>query len=174
MKRDIALRNLGLSDQDWGPCYGDQFTHEEFANGWRGTVDCPSEESISANSGLPIDEVKIAKLSEINEKFEAAANMLTVGYPEAEQKTWMDQKIEATSWHANAAAPTPYIDSLAYHRGISREVYLQKTYAKVIAYTAAAQYLVGTRQKYVDMVSSAYANEDAESINSIVVSFAGG
>lgn len=47
MKAD-ALVLLGLSNQDWGPCYGDDFTHAEFSEKWRGSVACPSETEIDA------------------------------------------------------------------------------------------------------------------------------
>lgn len=44
--RAQALQQLGLSVQDWGPCYTDDWTHAEFAAAWRGIVPCPTEPSI--------------------------------------------------------------------------------------------------------------------------------
>jgi hypothetical protein len=48
MDRAIALAFLGLSGQDFGPCYTENFTHEQFASKWRGAVACPSEADIEA------------------------------------------------------------------------------------------------------------------------------
>ena len=46
--RAQALVLLGLSDQDFGPCYTDNFTHKEFSAEWRGIKKCPSEQEIIA------------------------------------------------------------------------------------------------------------------------------
>jgi hypothetical protein len=43
-----SLIYLGLSGQDFGPCYTDDFTHAQFAAKWRGTGACPSEAEIEA------------------------------------------------------------------------------------------------------------------------------
>lgn len=63
MSRASALKQLGLSDQDWGPCYSDEFTHAQFAEKWRGAVACPSKADIlsagvAAARPLKIIEVK--------------------------------------------------------------------------------------------------------------------
>jgi hypothetical protein len=48
MGRVEALIQLGLSGQDFGPCYQDEWTHAEFSAKWRGTAPCPSEVEIEA------------------------------------------------------------------------------------------------------------------------------
>jgi hypothetical protein len=48
MDRGLRLEAMGLKDEDWGPCYGDQFTHEQFAQAWRGNVACPTEAEIDS------------------------------------------------------------------------------------------------------------------------------
>ena len=48
MDRALALSQLGLNDQDWGPCYGSEFTHAQFTAKWRGSVACPSEADIES------------------------------------------------------------------------------------------------------------------------------
>ena len=64
--RPEALKYLGLSSQDWGPCYSDNFSHSEFSAKWRGAVSCPTEIQIS--SAIPtaqeIDAEKTAVASE--------------------------------------------------------------------------------------------------------------
>lgn len=54
--RAEALELLGLKEQDWGPCYGDQFTHAEFAAQWRGAVPCPAAADIAAIMPAVIDK----------------------------------------------------------------------------------------------------------------------
>ena len=46
--RSGALVILGLSSEDWGPCYTDNFTHAKFSAKWRGTVACPNEADLIA------------------------------------------------------------------------------------------------------------------------------
>lgn len=119
---------------------------------------------------LPADEISIAalrsaKLAEVNRLFQAKADYLTAGYPSAEKETWADQKREALAWHEDNATPTPYLDCIATWRQVDRVVYLGKTYAKVIAYSAAAQYLVGMRQRYADQIAAALMADDLDAIH---------
>jgi hypothetical protein len=108
------------------------------------------------------------KLIEVNAAFEVAAKMLTAGYPESEKDSWPDQKNEAMAWHADNATPTPYLDLLASYRGIDPQTYREKTVAKVLAYTGAAAFLIGTRQKYADQIGAA---SDAAAVDAIVPNF---
>lgn len=60
-----ALRYLGLSNQDWGPCYSDTFPYSEFSKNWRGAVKCPSEQEINdayvaSNTAQELDSEKTA------------------------------------------------------------------------------------------------------------------
>lgn len=115
----------------------------------------------------PLDVVKNAKLSEINEKAEAMASSLTAGYPEFEMKTWPQQESESMAWNADNTAPTPMIDIMATVRGINRELYLQKTLTKVTLFRQASSNLVGQRQKYADMVAAATTAEAVGAINPV-------
>jgi hypothetical protein len=45
--RPDALEYLGLSDQDWGPAYADEWPYETFAEYWRGPKPCPTEQEIA-------------------------------------------------------------------------------------------------------------------------------
>jgi hypothetical protein len=124
-----------------------------------------AEENQPQPPDLPtLEELKRSKLLEINGAFETSARLLTAGYPDSEKDSWPDQKAEAMAWYANNAAPTPYLDLLAGYRGIEPLLYRQKTVAKVIAYTAAAAYLIGTRQKYADQIAAATSQGDLDAI----------
>jgi len=103
-----------------------------------------------------LEEVRQAKLREINTAFEDAAKALTAGYPEAERLTWGVQQMEALAWEADGS-PTPYLDGLASARNIAPEEMRQRTLLKVRAFMAASQQLVGTRQRLEDEIAQADA-----------------
>lgn len=106
-----------------------------------------------------LDELKAAKLKELNDYCQSLANSLTAGYPDFEKLTWEDQRRECKAWQADNTSPTPYIDTLAVQRGIDRVDYLNRTIAKVDAFTNAAQKLVGQRQRYEDQIKIATAQQ---------------
>lgn len=105
-----------------------------------------------------IEELRAAKLAEIDAAFSQEANSLLSGYPEAERLTWPIQQQEALSWEADNEAETPYLDGLAAARGIAREDMLQRTLAQVQAFIVASQSLVGKRQKLRDTVNAVPAS----------------
>jgi len=102
-----------------------------------------------------LEEAQAAQLVLINASFEAAAQALTAGYPEAERLTWPIQQSEALAWAADNAAPTPYLDGLAAARGITPEDMRALTLAQVQAFQQASQQLVGTRQRLRDEINAA-------------------
>lgn len=102
-----------------------------------------------------LEEAQAAQLAQINADFEAAAQALTAGYPEAERLTWPIQQSEALAWAADDNAPTPYLDGLAAARGITPAEMRSLTLAQVQAFQAASQQLVGTRQRLRDEINAA-------------------
>jgi hypothetical protein len=102
-----------------------------------------------------LEEAQAAQLAQINADFEAAAQALTAGYPEAERLTWPIQQAEALAWAADDTAPTPYLDGLADARGITPAEMRTLTLAQVQAFQAASQQLVGTRQRLRDEINAA-------------------
>lgn len=94
----------------------------------------------------PLAQARADKLREINAAFEQAAAALTAGYPRTETLTWGIQQSEALAWLADSAAPTPYLDGLAAARGLPAAEMRTRTAAKVRAFMAASQELVGRRQ----------------------------
>jgi hypothetical protein len=116
---------------------------------------------------VPLEQLKAAKLLEINGKASAIASLFTEGYPDFEMKTWPQQEAESVAWSVNPAAATPMIDVMANARGINRELYLQKTLGKVATFRAASSMLVGLRQKYVDQLTAAETAEEVEAIDPI-------
>lgn len=127
-----------------------------------------------ADGGIPdpVDQPTLTdlanlKLTEINQKGEAMAAILTAGYPEFEIKTWPQQETESMAWNADNTSPTPMIDIMATARGIPRELYLSKTVAKVTIFREKSSNLVGQRQKYSDQVAAATTPEQIAAINPV-------
>lgn len=74
MSRAAALEQLGLNNQNWGPCVGDEFTHAQFAAAWRGTVPCPSEDQIdNAKATAQLEQTKDNLANAVQERLESAA-----------------------------------------------------------------------------------------------------
>lgn len=121
----------------------------------------------------PIDLTALAarKLAEVNTAATTVANTLTAGYPEFEKLTWADQKREALAWVADNTVATPYLDTLAAFRGISRQEYIEKTVSKVQLFQIASAKLVGQRQYYEDQIKIALAAGNVDAINSITPEF---
>lgn len=111
-----------------------------------------------------LEEAQAAQLAQINRDFEAAAQALTAGYPEAERLTWPVQQSEALAWAADPNAPTPYLDGLAAARGITPAEMRQLTLDQVNAFMMASQQLVGTRQRLRDEISTAETVEDVRAV----------
>ncbi len=80
MTRSDALAYLGLSNQDWGPCYADSFSYADFSAKWRGSVSCPTEAQIIAALFVPYKLRKIVAI-----KTEAGRRIVTA-YPLASGK----------------------------------------------------------------------------------------
>lgn len=112
-----------------------------------------------------LDDLKGAKIVEINTAFTEAAQALTDGYPEAERMTWATQQSEVMAWAVDTNAPTPYLDGLAAARGITPEEMRQKTLEQTQLFMAASQQLVGTRQRLRDLVHDAQTPEALDTIN---------
>lgn len=102
-----------------------------------------------------LEEAQAAQLLQVNASFEAAAQALTAGYPEAERLTWPIQQVEALAWAADNSAATPYLDGLADARGITSAEMRTLTLAQVQAFQQASQQLVGARQRLRDEINAA-------------------
>ena len=61
MDRARGLEELGLGGQDWGPCYGNNYTHAEFVAAWRGTTACPTEAALTV-AFLPAHKIIRSKV----------------------------------------------------------------------------------------------------------------
>ena len=115
----------------------------------------PKPESTAPQEPEPVKtlaELKAQKLFDINDLAQKLVDKLTAEYPAFEIQTWDVQKAEAVAWHADPTAATPVIDRMAERRGLDRETYLARTYARVQAFLTVYD-IVGDRQYYVDRLN---------------------
>lgn len=110
-------------------------------------------------SSPSIDELKSAKLAEIDAAFEMEAGEFMGGYPLSERLTWPVQQAEALSWKANPSVATPYLDSVATARGIDLQDMRQRTLEMAEQFIAGSAPLLGKRQRLRDEIESARTAE---------------
>lgn len=108
-------------------------------------------EAERVNAGNPL----AAAIALNNSAYEAAIESLTAGYPPSEIATWERQRAEVMAWHLDDTSPTPWIDIAAQARGIQREDFLARTYAKAAQFAQASAYLTGLRQRYETEIKAA-------------------
>lgn len=137
---------------------------QRFVDGAFVYVDVPPDQPLPPGVPPTLEHLRVAKINEIKLEAEWTAAQLTEGYPDFEMKTWPAQEAEALAWDADNTVPTPRIDAMAGYRGMDRVEYLQRTLAKVLYFQKVSDYLVGTRQKYVDQAKAAESAEDLDAI----------
>lgn len=99
-----------------------------------------------------LQQLRAAKLAEINRGFSAESAALIAGYPAEERQTWAAQEAEALAWAADPNAPTPYLDGIAAHRGITVADMRAKTLEATTTFREVSQRLIGTRQALRDAI----------------------
>lgn len=108
-------------------------------------------EAERVNAGNPL----AAAIALNNSAYESAIDALTAGYPPSEIATWERQRAEVMAWHLDDTSPTPWIDIAAQARGIPREDFLSRTYAKSAQFAQVSAYLTGLRQRYETEIKAA-------------------
>ena len=98
----------------------------EFAQEWDEVLayaeahpECVTKEQPYVPPVPTLEEVKAAKLSEINAAADRAIGTLTATYPDREISTFDKQESEACAYAADPTASTPLLSALAEARGIS-------------------------------------------------------
>ena len=111
-----------------------------------------------------LDELKTAKLTEINAAYDDAVSALVSDYPSNELLTFDKQEAEARAWTADQSADTPLVDALALGRGMDKAELVSRILAKADAFAVATGYLTGLRQKYEDRLGLAQSAEEVVAI----------
>lgn len=111
-----------------------------------------------------LEEVKAARLAEVNAAYDEAVSALVDTYPDAELLTFDKQEAEARAWLADISARTPLIDALAAGRGMDKAELVSRIIAKAEAFATTTGYLTGQRQRFEDLIDAATTAEEVESI----------
>ncbi len=113
---------------------------------------------------LSLDEVKAAKLAEINAACDAVLASVTASYPERELLTFDQQKAEATAYLADASASCPLLSALASARGLDMADLCARVMAKAAAFSAVSGSVIGQRQAYEDALDACETKADVQAI----------
>ncbi|MDM0086745.1 MULTISPECIES: hypothetical protein [unclassified Variovorax] len=107
-----------------------------------------------------LEQLRTAKLAEINRSFSTESAALIAGYPVEERQTWAAQEAEALAWAADHETPTPYLDGIASARGIDPADMRARTFDAVKTFRTESQWLVGTRQALRDAIQNPDATRE--------------
>lgn len=116
---------------------------------------------------LTLEELKAAKLAQINEGCQSALAALTPTYPEKELFTFERQEREARALLAGDSSDVAHITAIASGRGIPVEDLARKIVAKADAFSLASGLLIGRRQRYEDMLEEAQTKEALAAIQPV-------
>ena len=111
-----------------------------------------------------IDELRAAKLDEINSTYNTATSSLVSTYPNTELLTFDKQEQEARAWDADNTAETPLVDMLALGRQMDKAELVRRILLKADAFALATGYLTGQRQRYEDLLDAATTAEEIAAI----------
>ena len=135
--------------------------------------ECVTEEQPYVPPVPTLEEVKAAKLSEINAAADRAIGTLTVTYPDREISTFDKQESEARAYAADATASTPLLSALAQARGISLPDLVERVLAKASAFAVASGSIIGQRQALEDRLDACTTLEEVQGIT-VNISMPGG
>lgn len=148
----------------------------EFAEEWdeafayaEAHPECVTEEQPYTPPVPTLEEVKAAKLSEINAAADRAIGTLTVTYPDREISTFDKQESEARAYAADATASTPLLSALAQARGISLLDLVERVLAKADILAMASGSIIGQRQALEDRLDTCTTVEDVQAITVNIV-----
>lgn len=153
---DGVLWTLDLPPQPmWTPEYLGGEIDEETGEIVGGAWSDPGAPANPTNAQL-LSEAKASAYIRNNAAYDAATALVTKDYPQSEKDTWSTQDREIKAYQASPeTALTPWIDTAANYRGITRELYISKTLAKIAQFEQISAYLTGKRQGYEDQIKTA-------------------
>lgn len=135
--------------------------------------ECVTEEQPYVPPVPTLEEVKAAKLSEINAVADRALATLTATYPDREISTFDKQESEARAYAADPTASTPLLSALAQARGVPLDELVRRVLAKADAFAVASGSIVGQRQALEDRLDACTTLEDVQGIT-VNISMPGG
>ena len=101
-----------------------------------------------------LEEVKAAKLAEINGACDRILKDAVKTYPDMEMRTFDQQVMEAQAYMADPASTVPLLASLASARGIGLADLAARVMAKHQAFSALSGAVIGQRQALEDVLDT--------------------
>ena len=152
----------------------------EFAQEWDEVLayaeahpECVTQEQPYVPPVPTLEEVKAAKLSEINAAADRAIGTLTATYPDREISTFDKQESEARAYAADPTASTPLLSALAQARGVPLDELVRRVLAKADAFAVASGSIIGQRQALEDRLDVCTTLEEVQGIT-VDISMPGG
>ena len=143
----------------------------EFAQEWdevfayaEAHPECVTEEQHYVPPVPTFDEVKAAKLSEINKAADVAIATLTATYPDREISTFDKQEAEARAYAVDPTASTPLLSALAQARGVPLDELVRRVLAKADAFAVASGSIIGQRQALEDRLDACTTMEEVQAL----------
>ncbi len=134
------------------------------SNGKRIVADAAGRPVLADPPAPTFDELRTAKLAEINAACEVAIGAIKASYPASEVLSWSKQEAEARAFVADAAAATPLLDALATARGIAKADLAAWVIAKADLFAQISGGIIGKRQKLEDQLEVATTTEEVAAI----------
>lgn len=110
---------------------------------------------------VPFHELRDEALARINAEYSKRTAMLSAGYPEDEQKSWILQANEAAIVLGADDQPTPWIDASAAKEGVTRENLAMRIHAMDSAYRVVHGKLSAIRRMLRDQIMAVPNDENA-------------
>ncbi|GAB7493487.1 hypothetical protein Bwad001_22110 [Bilophila wadsworthia] len=148
----------------------------EFAEEWDAVFayaeahpECVTEEQPYVPPVPTLEEVKTAKLSEINAAADRAIATLTATYPDREISTFDKQEAEARAYAADPTASTPLLSALAKARGLELAELVRRVLIKADAFAVASGSIIGQRQALEDQLDACETLEEVDALDVVII-----
>lgn len=159
-KIDLSSLPPGIRAVQWNSGAGhveyDDMTNKEISSitPFRTFVDAWNlAESSQASAPAPAN-LKAVALNRIDNAYQAAVRSITGEYPRDEVESWSKQEAEARALLSGSDIQTPWLDSAAAERGITKAELAVRIINKVNRFVPLHGALTGRRQKLRDQIAA--------------------
>lgn len=111
-----------------------------------------------------LEEVKAAKLAEINSVCDSILNAAAADYPASEIQTFSQQTAEAQAYVLDKNASVPLLKTLAQARGIELDELVQRVLVKHDVFSTLSGVVIGQRQAFEDRLQICETVDEVQAI----------
>lgn len=127
---------------------------------------------LEASEEAIVAQAKRERLTQGNQAAERYLSILSKSYPQGEVSSWPQQVKEAEDLANNpTTAETPLIDALAVSRNVPRDDLATRILIKTEQYAVASGAIIGTRQRFEDLLDAAETHDDVLAVPSFEALF---